>query len=112
MPTAKRCHAARFQPEAYATALGKLLAAAIIVTPLVAMSFPELNHRSGNNAASRRRGLESCGAAQDVGWDKHSAVPPGVAGESVAKEIRVEESGGAELRLSHPAFSRPTSSDR
>jgi len=121
MPTAKRCDAATFRPEAYATLLGKLLAAAIIVTPLVAMSFPELNHRSGNNAASRRRGPESCGAAvgatqtgrtpalqgTDVGWDKPSAVPPGVAEES-----RGRESGGTVLRLSHPAFSRLTKSDR
>ena len=55
MPTAKRCDAATRRPEAYATLLGKLLAAAIIVTPLLAMSFPELNQRSGNSATSRRR---------------------------------------------------------
>jgi hypothetical protein len=59
MSTAKRCDAAACRPETYATVLGKLLAAAIIVTPLVAMLFPELNHRSGNNATSSRRGLES-----------------------------------------------------
>ena len=63
MPTAKRCDAVTRRPEAYATLLGKLLAAAIIVTPLLAMSFPELNQRSGNSATSRRRGAESCGAA-------------------------------------------------
>jgi hypothetical protein len=31
--------------------LGKALAAGIILTPLVMMLFPELNHRSGNRAS-------------------------------------------------------------
>jgi len=35
----------------YVTVLGKLLVVAIILTPLAAMLFPELNHRSGNNAS-------------------------------------------------------------
>ena len=39
-------------PKPYVAVLGKLLAAAIILTPLVAMLFPELNHRSGNNASN------------------------------------------------------------
>jgi hypothetical protein len=38
----------------YATVLGKLLVAAIIAAPLVAMLFPELNHRSGNNASQSK----------------------------------------------------------
>ena len=51
MPTATRGDAEMVPEKAYLTVLGKLLAAAIILTPLVAMLFPELNHRSGNHAS-------------------------------------------------------------
>jgi hypothetical protein len=74
---AKRCDAAGRRPESYATVLGKLLAAAIIVTPLVAMLFPELNHRSGNTAIGRRRGSACCGAA----------VPADCAGGTPAPQV-------------------------
>jgi hypothetical protein len=43
--------------------LGKVLAAGIILTPLVAMLFPELNHRSGNTAS---RGTQAATAARAV----------------------------------------------
>jgi hypothetical protein len=36
----------------YAAVLAKLLVAALILTPLVAMLFPELKHRSGNRASA------------------------------------------------------------
>jgi hypothetical protein len=39
----------------YVTVLGKLLVAAILLIPLVAMLFPELNHRSRNNASPSRQ---------------------------------------------------------
>ena len=39
----------------YATVLGKLLVVAFILTPLVAMLFPELKHRSGNLASPSRQ---------------------------------------------------------
>jgi hypothetical protein len=39
-------------PSAHVAVFGKLLATAIILTPLVVMAFPELNERSG--AASRK----------------------------------------------------------
>jgi hypothetical protein len=55
MQTANPWNAARVRPERYAAFLGKLLAVAIILTPLVAMLFPELNHRSGNNSPNGRQ---------------------------------------------------------
>jgi hypothetical protein len=55
MLTAIRGDAKIVPPKPYLTVLGKLLAAAIILTPLVAMLFPELNHRSGNNASPSGR---------------------------------------------------------
>jgi hypothetical protein len=52
MQTANPWNAATIRPEGYAAFLGKLLAVAIILAPLVAMLFPELNHRSGNTPLS------------------------------------------------------------
>jgi hypothetical protein len=52
MSTARLGSATLFRPERLAPALGKLLAVAIILTPLVAMLFPELNHRSGSTPPS------------------------------------------------------------
>ena len=52
MQTAKQWNAAEIRPDGYAAFLGKLLAVAIILTPLVAMLFPELNHRSRNTSPS------------------------------------------------------------
>jgi hypothetical protein len=43
--------------------LGKVLAAGIILTPLVVMLFPELNHRSGSKAAG---GTQAAMAARAV----------------------------------------------
>jgi hypothetical protein len=63
MSTAKRCDAGTSRPETCVTALGKLLAAAIIVVPLLALLFPELNHRSGSGAASGGRRRAPSGAA-------------------------------------------------
>ncbi len=54
MSTVARTGAAIVRPKRIAPAVGKLLAAAIILTPLVMMLFPELNHCSGNNAAANR----------------------------------------------------------
>jgi hypothetical protein len=51
MLTATRGDAETVPSKPYVTVLGKLLAAAFILTPLVAMLFPELNHRSGNHAS-------------------------------------------------------------
>ena len=39
----------------YADVLAKLLVAAFILIPLVAMLFPELNHRSGNDASPSKQ---------------------------------------------------------
>ncbi len=52
MLTATRGDARIVPPRPYATVLGKLLVAALILTPLVAMLFPELKHRSGNRASA------------------------------------------------------------
>jgi hypothetical protein len=41
--------------RSYVTLLGKLLLAALLLTPLVAMLFPELNHRSGKDASPSGR---------------------------------------------------------
>jgi hypothetical protein len=50
----------------YTTVLGKLLVAALILTPLVAMLFPELKHRSGNHApASTQAAPAARSAAKD-----------------------------------------------
>jgi hypothetical protein len=51
MLTATRGDTQIIPSKPYVTVLGKLLVAAIILTPLLAMLFPELNHRSGNNAS-------------------------------------------------------------
>ena len=48
-------------PKRFAPALSKLLTAAIILVPLAAMLFPELNHRSGNRAAN---GLQNASTVQ------------------------------------------------
>jgi hypothetical protein len=52
MSTARLGNATLFRPERLAPILGKLLAVAIILTPLMAMLFPELNHRSGSTPRS------------------------------------------------------------
>ena len=91
MPTAKRCHAAMRRPEAYATLLGKLLATAIIVTPLVAMSFPELNHRSVNNVA-----VGGPKAVVDhLSWDLGVIE----SGEELGHTFIIRNAGQAPLRL-------------
>jgi hypothetical protein len=55
MPTAKPCDTATLGPEGRLTVLAKLLAGAIIVTPLAMMIFPELSNRLGNNAVHGRQ---------------------------------------------------------
>ncbi len=50
----------------YGTVLGKLLVVALILTPLVAMLFPELKHRSGNCASPSR---QAAPAARSVARD-------------------------------------------
>ena len=55
MLTATRGDATMVPSKPYATVLGKLLVAAFLLTPLAAMLFPELNHRSGNNASPSRQ---------------------------------------------------------
>ena len=110
MPTAKRCDAATRRPEAYATLLGKLLAAAIIVTPLLAMSFPELNQRSGNSATSRRRGAESCGAAVRAADGGAAAARPRSGGrplEEARRRRRKSPLGGPQGATDEPGFLHP-----
>jgi hypothetical protein len=77
MSTAEQCGAATRRPEAYATLLGKLLAAAIIATPLVAMSFPQISHCWQDNATPHRRALEPRGAAAQAGEAKGLVGPDG-----------------------------------
>ena len=60
MSTAMREDADNVTSRPWITVFGKLLAAAVILTPLVAMLFPELNHCSGNTPSESRRG-ESTG---------------------------------------------------
>lgn len=55
MSTAMRGNVKSFQPRTWTTVLGKLLAAAVILTPLVAMLLPELNHCSGNTPSKSRQ---------------------------------------------------------
>ena len=55
MQTAMQGDARERAVETLTTVLGKLLAAAIILTPLVAMLFPELNHCSGNTRPTSRQ---------------------------------------------------------
>jgi len=55
MSTAMRGDVESVTHRPWMTVLGKLLAAAIIVTPLVAMLFPELNHCSGNTPSKSRQ---------------------------------------------------------
>ena len=55
MPTAQPWDAAETRPGNFAAILGKLLAVAIILTPLVMMLFPELNHRWGSYALTGTR---------------------------------------------------------
>jgi hypothetical protein len=52
MLTAMRGDAPIVSSRPYATVLGELLVAALILTPLAAMLFPELKHCSGNDAAA------------------------------------------------------------
>ena len=54
MQTAEQWDVAESRPEHYAAALGKLLAIAIILVPLVMLLFPELNHRSGTTSHGRQ----------------------------------------------------------
>jgi hypothetical protein len=54
MQTARLWDAARIRPERCAALVGKLLAVAITLVPLVAMLFPEPNHRSGNTPRGRQ----------------------------------------------------------
>jgi hypothetical protein len=53
--TAKRGEVGNVMHRPWMTNLGKLLAAAIILTPLVAMLFPELNQRSGTTPSKSRQ---------------------------------------------------------
>ena len=55
MPTAIRGDIGSVPPRSWTTVPGQLLAAAVILTPLVAMLFPELNHRSGNIPSKSRQ---------------------------------------------------------
>ena len=55
MPTVMRGDTESTSPRLWTTVLGKLLAAAIIVTPLAAMLFPGLNHCSGNTPSKSRQ---------------------------------------------------------
>jgi hypothetical protein len=50
----------------YTTVLGRLLVVALILTPLVAMLFPELKHRSGNRTSA---GVQAAPAAQSQAKD-------------------------------------------
>ena len=65
MQTAKPWGAAENRPEAYAAALGKLLAVGIILVPLVMLLFPELNHRSGNASHGRQDAAAARAPASD-----------------------------------------------
>ena len=56
MLTATRGDAKIVPSKPYATVLGRLLVAALLLTPLAAMLFPELNHRSGNAASGVTQG--------------------------------------------------------
>lgn len=67
MPTAMRGDGENVPPRDWTTVPGRLLAAAIIVTPLVAMLFPELNHRSGNTPSKNR---QAASAARSVVPDR------------------------------------------
>ena len=51
MLTATRGGTSIVTSKPYTTVLGKLLVVALILTPLAAMLFPELKHRSGNHAS-------------------------------------------------------------
>jgi hypothetical protein len=48
MPAATQKDIEIVLPRPCLTVLGRLLATVVIATPLVAMLFPELNHRSGD----------------------------------------------------------------
>jgi hypothetical protein len=66
MLTATRGDAQIVPSKPYATVLGKLLVVAFILTPLVAMLFPELKHRSGiDTSASRQAAPAARSAAKD-----------------------------------------------
>jgi hypothetical protein len=54
MPTAMREDSCSATAEPWTTVLGKLSAVAVILTPLVAMLFPELNQRSENTPSKNR----------------------------------------------------------
>jgi len=55
MSTVMREDVESVTPRALTAVLGKVLAAAIILTPLVAMLFPELKHCSGNTPSKSRQ---------------------------------------------------------
>lgn len=74
MPIAKSCEAATLRVESRITILAKLLAGAIIFTPLVMMLFPELS-RCGENNASQKRQITPAVQAKAAG---PALVPFGV----------------------------------
>jgi hypothetical protein len=55
MPTAIRGDIENAPPRSLTTILGQLLAAALILTPLVAMLVPELKQRSGSTPSEGRQ---------------------------------------------------------
>ena len=63
MLTATRRDAQIVPSKPYATVLGKLLVVAFILTPLVAMLFPELKHRSGSDASPSRQAAPAARSA-------------------------------------------------
>jgi hypothetical protein len=52
MATVMRADAEVVPSTPYVTVMGRLLVAALLLIPLAAMLFPELNHRSGNRASA------------------------------------------------------------
>jgi hypothetical protein len=75
MLTATRGDAQIVPSKPYGTVLSKLLVAALILTPLVAMVFPELKHRSGNHApASTQAAPAARSAAKDPLSTPYSAM--------------------------------------
>lgn len=66
MSTAQQGDARRVPPRSWITVLGQLSAAVVILTPLVAMIFPELNHRSGNAPSKNRPTVSAPQSASNV----------------------------------------------
>lgn len=63
MLTATQGNPQTISSRPYATFLSKLLVAAFILTPLVVMLFPELKHRSGNNASASEQAAPAARSA-------------------------------------------------